>query len=88
MLKTTSRKALDASARSVAINTATPEEIKSIRRKAISYAVFGGHRFEAEDLFHDAFACAFDGKPAWRADRSIVDYCDEVMARRVGFFRD
>lgn len=80
-------KVLDATERSRAIKRATLREFVSIRRKAKNYAVFGGPRFVSEDLFHDALMDAFDGRPAWRVDCSIVDYCDEVMARRVGFFR-
>jgi hypothetical protein len=81
----TAIRTLDATARSAAINEATSEEIASIRRKARSYALFGGRRFVAGDLLHDALVAALDGRPAWRADRSVVDYCDGVMARRVGF---
>lgn len=82
---TTRRKPLDATARSAAINAATSEETATLRRKATSYALFGGRRFVAEELFHDALVAALEGRPAWRADRSVVDYCDEVMACRVGF---
>jgi hypothetical protein len=83
----TSRKhpALTEVERSAVIASAAPEHIDAIRRKSRSYAVFGGRRFEAEDLFHTALLNAYEGRPAWRAGRSIVDYCDEVMARRVGF---
>jgi DNA-directed RNA polymerase specialized sigma24 family protein len=85
---TTARwKALDVAERTTTINSASQDDTATLRRKARSYALFGGRRFVAEDLLHDALVAAFDGRPAWRPHLSFVDYCDEVMARRVGFVK-
>jgi hypothetical protein len=59
--------------------------MSAIRSKARSYALFGGRHIATGDLLHDALLAAFEGRPVWRSNQSLVDYCDAFMARKVGF---
>lgn len=85
-MTTTRPKPLQPTERAAAIRLATPREVRAIRTKARRYAAFAGPRLSAEDLLHDALLAAMEGRPAWPNNRSLMDYCDQVMAKRAGFF--
>lgn len=55
-----------------------------LQRKARAFAAFAGARWSSEDLFQMSLLAALEGRPAWRTMQSLSDYCETVMASRVG----
>lgn len=60
-------------------------ERKALQRKARAFAAFAGARWSSEDLCQTSLLAALEGRPAWRTTQSLSDYCETVMANRVGF---
>jgi DNA-directed RNA polymerase specialized sigma24 family protein len=60
-------------------------ERKALQRKARAFAAFAGSRWSSEDLCQMSLLAALEGRPAWRTTQSLSDYCETVMANRVGF---
>ncbi len=56
---------------------------RAIKAKARKYASFS--RYEAEDLYQATLQAALEGNPKWRANVTLLSYCDAVMAKEVNY---
>jgi hypothetical protein len=63
----------------------TASEMTRLRSKAQCYAAFGGSDLIAGDLLHVALCAALEGRPIWRTDQALKDYCDAIMAKQVAY---
>lgn len=69
--------------RAALVSNADATAHRAIKMKARKYASFS--RYEAEDLYQATLQAALEGNPKWRANETLINYCDAVMATKVNY---